>query len=68
MKHRLPVILTVDEFEAIRLADLEKMYHTKAAEKMTLSQQPPGNILTAAHRKIADSIDSGKAIKIEGGV
>lgn len=44
------------------------MYHTKAAEKMTLSQQPPGNILTAAHRKIADSIDSGKAIKIEGGV
>jgi len=62
------VILTIDEFEAIRLADLEGMYQEKAAERMTISRQTFGNILITAHRKIADGVVNGKAIKIEGGM
>jgi predicted DNA-binding protein (UPF0251 family) len=62
------VNLTVDEFEAIRLADLEGMYQENAAQKMNVSRQTFGNIIGSAHKKIADSIVNGKAIKIEGGV
>jgi predicted DNA-binding protein (UPF0251 family) len=62
------VVLTVDEFEAVRLADLEKLYQEEAAKKMKISRQTFGNIISAARGKIADAIINGKAIKIEGGV
>jgi predicted DNA-binding protein (UPF0251 family) len=62
------VVLTVDEFEAIRLADLEGLYQEEAAKKMKISRQTFGNIINSAHGKIADAIINGKAIKIEGGV
>lgn len=62
------ITLTLDEYEALRLADLEKMYHESAAKEMGISRQTFGNILTNAHQKVADSIVNGKAIKIEGGV
>jgi predicted DNA-binding protein (UPF0251 family) len=62
------VILTVDEFEAIRLADLEGLYQEEAAKKMKISRQTFGNIIKSAHGKLADAIINGKAIKIEGGV
>ena len=59
--------LTIDEFEAIRLADLEGFYQENAAKKMAISRQTFGNIIAAAHKKIADAIVNGKALKIEGG-
>ena len=62
------VVLTVDEFEALRLADLKGLYQEDAAKKMKISRQTFGNIINAAHGKIADAIINGKAIKIEGGV
>jgi predicted DNA-binding protein (UPF0251 family) len=62
------VVLTVDEFEAVRLADLEGLYQEEAAKKMKISRQTFGNIISSAHGKIADAIINGKAIKIEGGV
>jgi predicted DNA-binding protein (UPF0251 family) len=62
------VNLTIDEYEALRLADLEGLYHEEAAVKMNVSRQTFGNIINSAHRKIADSIINSKAIKIEGGV
>lgn len=62
------VNLTMDEFEAIRLADLEGLYQEEAAEKMKISRQTFGNIINSAHKKIADSIVNAKALKIEGGV
>jgi predicted DNA-binding protein (UPF0251 family) len=68
VRHLQEIILTIDEYEALRLADLEKMYHENAARKMGISRQTFGNILAKAHFKIADSIVNGKAIKIEGGV
>lgn len=58
------VDLTLDEFEAIRLADLEGFYQEKAAKKMAISRQTFGNIIASAHKKIADAIVNGKALKI----
>ncbi|MFB3918855.1 MAG: DUF134 domain-containing protein [Candidatus Velamenicoccus archaeovorus] len=62
------VHLTLDELEAIRLADFEELYQEDAAKKMNISRQTFGNIIQAAHRKIADVLVHAKALKIEGGV
>lgn len=61
------VVLTLDEMEAIRLADLEGMYQEDAAKHLDVSRQTVGRILTAAHRKVAEALVKGKAIRIEGG-
>jgi predicted DNA-binding protein (UPF0251 family) len=61
------VILTVDEFEAIRLADLENLYQEQGAEKMKVSRPTFGRIIDSAHKKVAEALVTGKALKIEGG-
>ncbi|MGB5219045.1 MAG: DUF134 domain-containing protein [Smithella sp.] len=61
------IVLNLDEFEAIRLADFEQMYQEEAASKMNISRQTFGRIIEAAHKKIADVLINGKALKIEGG-
>jgi predicted DNA-binding protein (UPF0251 family) len=61
------VVLTVDECEAIRLADLEGLYQDRAAEKMDVSRQTFGRIIESAHKKVAEALVKGKALKIEGG-
>lgn len=62
------VIITFDEYEAIRLADLKGLYQKQAAQKMIISRQTFGRIIESARKKIADALINGKAIKIEGGV
>lgn len=59
------VELQLDEFESLRLADLEGLYQEEAAERMKVSRQTFGRILKEAHRKIAEAIVNGKAIRIE---
>jgi len=61
------ISLTVDEFEAVRLADLQRLYQADAAERMGISRQTFGRILDSAHQKIADALAHGKALRIEGG-
>jgi predicted DNA-binding protein (UPF0251 family) len=60
-------ILTVDEFEAVRLKDLEGLDEHAAAKKMNISQPTFNRIVSSARKKISDAIVNGKAIKIEGG-
>ncbi len=62
------VNLTLDELEAIRLADFEGLYQEDGAKKMNISRQTFGNIIISAHKKIADALLNAKALKIEGGV
>jgi len=62
------VRLTMDEVEAVRLADLLGFYQEKAAKRMDVSRQTFGNIIESARKKIADAIVNAKALKIEGGV
>jgi uncharacterized protein len=59
------VLLSLDEFEAIRLADHKGLYHEKAAEEMNISRATFGRILDIARGKVADAIINGKALKIE---
>lgn len=61
------ITLAVDEFEAIRLKDLEGLDQSKAAERMGISQPTFFRLLDSARKKIADAIVNGKAIRIEGG-
>ena len=62
------VVLRPDEFEAIKLSDFEEMYQADAAEKMGVSRQTFGNIIKSGHKKIAEALIKGKAIRIEGKV
>ncbi len=61
------VTMTLDEFEAIRLADLEGLYQDRASERMRVSRPTFGRIVEVARRKVAEAIILGKALKIEGG-
>jgi len=61
------VVLRLDEVEAIRLADLDGLYQEQAAEKMNVSRPTFGRIIASAHRKIAEALVHGKALKIGEG-
>ena len=61
------VMLSVDEFEAIRLKDLEGLEQKNAAEEMDVSQPTFSRIIESARKKVADAIVNGKEIRIEGG-
>jgi predicted DNA-binding protein (UPF0251 family) len=61
------IILLVEEYEAIRLADYENMKHVDAAELMEISRPTFSRLIDSARKKIAIMIMEGKAISIEGG-
>jgi predicted DNA-binding protein (UPF0251 family)/predicted Fe-Mo cluster-binding NifX family protein len=61
------VQLSVEETEAIRLKDLEQMEQQAGAARMNISRPTFQRLLTSAHRKIAEGIINGKALRIEGG-
>ncbi len=61
------VVMTLDEFEAIRLADLDGLYQEVAAEKMKVSRPTFSRVVDSARRKLADALVHGKALVIEGG-
>ncbi|MFH2002276.1 MAG: DUF134 domain-containing protein [Planctomycetota bacterium] len=63
-----PIILSLDEFEAIRLADMEGCYQEEAAMNMDVSRATFGRILGTARFKVAEALVKGKALKIMGGV
>ncbi len=58
------IILNIDEFEAVRLKDLNNLEQEECAEKMNISQPTFHRILSSARKKIAEAIIKGKAIKI----
>ena len=61
------VYLTIDEFEAIRLACFEGLKQIDASKKMKISRPTFSRILISANKKIADGLVNIKAICIEGG-
>jgi len=60
-------VLTIDELEAIRLADLENLGQVRAAQEMAISQSTFARLLSSAHHKVSTALVRGKMIKIEGG-
>lgn len=64
---REKIILTVDEYEVIRLIDLEKFTHQECSNQMDISRTTVTEIYSIAREKIADSIVNGKPLVISGG-
>ncbi len=61
------LVLGEDEWEALRLADVDGLYHDSAAEQMNVSRPTFGRILANARRIVATAITQGKALRIMGG-
>lgn len=59
------VYLSLDELEALRLADCEGRYHEDAAREMKISRATFGRIVKGARRKVAEALTKGKALRIE---
>jgi len=58
------VELAADEMEALRLADVEDLYHTEAAKKMRVSRQTFDRIVRRAHAKVAEALVHGRALRM----
>ena len=65
--HETPIILSVEEFEVIRLIDLEGLEQEQCAERMDVARSTIQRMYIEAKRKVADSIVNGKVLRIEGG-
>jgi predicted DNA-binding protein (UPF0251 family) len=60
-------VITVEEFEAIRLSDFEHLDQETAAAMMGVSRHTFGRLLSKARSVIADALVTGKELRIEGG-
>ncbi len=61
------VIMSLDEYEAFRLADHIGLSHEEAAEEMEISRPTFSRLIEKARTKIADFIINGKVLNIDGG-
>ena len=59
--------LSLDEYEAFRLADFVGLPHIEAADEMEISRSTFTRLIEKARKKIADFIIQGKFLTIEGG-
>ena len=62
-----PILLTLDEYEVIRLVDLEQQTHEQCAAQMDISRSTVQEIYESARRKIAACLVHGKPLRITGG-
>jgi len=60
-------VITVDELEAMRLADYLEMTQEEVAKKMQVSRPTVTRMLARARRAVADALVNGKTICIQGG-
>ncbi len=59
------VVWAMDEYEAVKLKDLEGLEQGECVKKMNISQPTFHRLVVSARKKISDAIINGKAIKVE---
>lgn len=63
----LHVVMTIDEYETIRLIDLQGFTQEECAKQMNVARTTVQGIYNEARKKIAESLVNGKVLRIEGG-
>ena len=61
------IVLSMDEFESLRLADLQRHSQEEAAKKMGVSRPTFGRIVESGRSKVARALVLGCRIEISGG-
>ena len=61
------VVMTIDEYEAIRLIDFAGFTQEECANQMKIARTTVQGMYTEARKKLANSLVNGKVLKIEGG-
>jgi predicted DNA-binding protein (UPF0251 family)/predicted Fe-Mo cluster-binding NifX family protein len=67
MQELTEVYLSMDGFEAMRLTDIESLKQEEAAEKMGVSRQTFGRILSSARKTVTEALFNGMALRVDGG-
>ncbi len=62
-----PIIMTVDEYETIRLIDVEGFSQIECALQMQVARTTAQKIYNDAKHKLGDALINGKTILIRGG-
>lgn len=61
------IVMTIDEYETIRLIDLERCTQETCAMAMNIARTTVQKIYEEARRKLADALINGKELVIDGG-
>lgn len=61
------IVLRIDEYEVIRLMDLQSLTQEQCAQHMGVSRATIAGIYAAARRKLAQSLVHGRPLLIDGG-
>lgn len=61
------IVMTVGEFEAMRLKHYQNLNQKAAAQKMGISQPTFSRVLEKAHQIITKALIEGKKIRVHGG-
>jgi len=62
-----PLDLSLDEYEALRLADLEGLDHADSAEQMDISRSTFSRLIVQARHKVARFLNEGLHLRVDGG-
>lgn len=61
------LVMSVEEYESLRLIELEGLNQEECAERMNVARSTAQRIYNEAKRKLVDALVNGKNVKIEGG-
>ena len=61
------VIMTIEEYETIRLIDLDGFTQEQCAEQMAIARTTVQGMYNSARKKMAELVVNGKGLRIEGG-
>ena len=66
-KHLINIIMSIDEYEAVRLTDFLGLSHEEASDEMGISRSTFTRMIEKARKKISEMLIFGNMLNIEGG-